>query len=137
MITLTDNELEYALNFQDLIERNGISNLLKIECHAGAISENSFKRVLEYLRQDGWSYIDAVIKADQILLEELPNCLDATEEELLQKKISDKVLNRRLRNIFTQQEIKQNKMTEMPYEKLLTLIQKREKEIENGTFGHF
>jgi len=137
MITLTDNELEYALNFQDLIERNGINDLLRIECHAGPISENSFKRVLEYLKQDGWSYIDAVIKADQTLLEELPNCLDVAEEELPQKKISDKILNRRLRNIFTQQEIRQNKMTEMPYEELLVLIQKREKEIENGTFKHF
>lgn len=138
-ITLNDKELEYAINFQDLIERHGISQLAKDEFQAGSISQRSFQRVLAYLRQEGWEYAETVMIADYELVQNSSLYLDPELKSLNKKpKISlDKPLNRRLRNIFTQQEIKEQKILEKSYEEILILVQQREREILDGTYRHF
>lgn len=128
MITLTDKEIEYAINIQDLIEKRGFSNLAKTEIDAGFVSQNSMYKVFQYLKEDGWEYADQLIASDATLLAELEKTFDEPIKKRQKTKI-DANLNRRLRNLFTRDDFKRLNIKEMNYQQALELVEKREREL--------
>lgn len=127
MLTLTDKEIEYALNIQELIERRGFDNLAKTEFEAGYLSQNEIYKVFKYLKQEGWELADALIAADARLVAELAAGVEPDRKTA--KRSSTKAdLKRRIRNNFSTSEIRRLKLYHRPDEEVIPLLEEREKE---------
>lgn len=127
MLTLTNKEIEYAVNIQELIERRGFDNLAKTEFEAGYISQNEMYKVFQYLKQEGWEFADALIAADACLVAEL--AIDVEPDQKTTKRSSTKAdLKRRIRNNFSTSEIRRLKLYHRPDEEVIPLLEEREKE---------
>lgn len=127
MLTLTDKEIEYALNIQELIERRGFDNLAKTEFEAGYLSQNEMYKVFKYLKQEGWELADALIAADARLVAELAAGVEPDQKTI--KRSSTKAdLKRRIRNNFSTSEIRRLKLYHRPDEEVIPLLEEREKE---------
>ena len=127
MLTLTDKEIEYAVNIQELIEQRGFDNLAKTEFEAGYLSQNEMYRVFKYLKQEGWELADALIAADARLVAELAASVEPDRKTT--KRSSTKAdLKRRIRNNFSTSEIRRLKLYHRPDEEVIPLLEEREKE---------
>ena len=127
MLTLTDKEIEYAVNIQELIERRGFDNLAKTEFEAGYLSQNEMYKVFKYLKQEGWELADALIAADARLVAELAAGVEPDRKTT--KRSSTKAdLKRRIRNNFSTSEIRRLKLYHRPDEEVIPLLEEREKE---------
>ena len=127
MLTLTDKEIEYAVNIQELIERRGFDNLAKTEFEAGYLSQNEMYKVFKYLKQEGWELADALIAADARLVAELAAGVEPDRKTT--KRSSTKAdLKRRIRNNFSTSEIRRLKLYHRPDEEVIPLLKEREKE---------
>ena len=127
MLTLTDKEIEYAVNIQELIERRGFDNLAKTEFEAGYLSQNEMYKVFKYLKQEGWELADALIAADARLVAEL--AVSVEPDRKTAKRSSTKAdLKRRIRNNFSTSEIRRLKLYHRPDEEVIPLLEEREKE---------
>ena len=127
MLTLTDKEIEYAINIQELIERRGFDNLAKTEFEAGYLSQNEMYKVFQYLKQEGWELADALIAADTRLVAELAASVEPDRKTT--KRSSTKAdLKRRIRNNFSTSEIRRLKLYHRPDEEVIPLLEEREKE---------
>ena len=127
MLTLTDKEIEYAVNIQELIERRGFDNLAKTEFEAGYLSQNEMYKVFKYLKQEGWELADALIAADARLVAELAASVEPDRKTA--KRSSTKAdLKRRIRNNFSTSEIRRLKLYHRPDEEVIPLLEEREKE---------
>ena len=127
MLTLTDKEIEYAVNIQELIEQRGFDNLAKTEFEAGYLSQNEMYRVFKYLKQEGWELADALIAADARLVAELAAGVEPDRKTT--KRSSTKAdLKRRIRNNFSTSEIRRLKLYHRPDEEVIPLLEEREKE---------
>ena len=127
MLTLTDKEIEYAINIQELIERRGFDNLAKTEFEAGYLSQNEMYKVFKYLKQEGWELADALIAADARLVAEL--AVGVEPDRKTTKRSSTKAdLKRRIRNNFSTSEIRRLKLYHRPDEEVIPLLEEREKE---------
>lgn len=127
MLTLTDKEIEYAVNIQELIERRGFDNLAKTEFEAGYLSQNEMYKVFKYLKQEGWELADALIAADARLVAELAAGVEPDRKTT--KRSSAKAdLKRRIRNNFSTSEIRRLKLYHRPDEEVIPLLEEREKE---------
>ena len=127
MLTLTDKEIEYAVNIQELIEQRGFDNLAKTEFEAGYLSQNEMYRVFKYLKQEGWELADALIAADARLVAELAAGVEPDRKTA--KRSSTKAdLKRRIRNNFSTSEIRRLKLYHRPDEEVIPLLEEREKE---------
>ena len=127
MLTLTDKEIEYAVNIQELIERRGFDNLAKTEFEAGYLSQNEMYKVFKYLKQEGWELADALIAADARLVAELATGVEPDRKTV--KRSSTKAdLKRRIRNNFSTSEIRRLKLYHRPDEEVIPLLEEREKE---------
>ena len=127
MLTLTDKEIEYAVNIQELIERRGFDNLAKTEFEAGYLSQNEMYKVFKYLKQEGWEFADALIAADARLVAELAAGVEPDRKTV--KRSSTKAdLKRRIRNNFSTSEIRRLKLYHRPDEEVIPLLEEREKE---------
>ena len=127
MLTLTDKEIEYAVNIQELIERRGFDNLAKTEFEAGYLSQNEMYKVFKYLKQEGWELADALIAADAHLVAELAASVEPDRKTA--KRSSTKAdLKRRIRNNFSTSEIRRLKLYHRPDEEVIPLLEEREKE---------
>lgn len=127
MLTLTDKEIEYAVNIQELIERRGFDNLAKTEFEAGYLSQNEMYKVFKYLKQEGWELADALIAADARLVAELAAGVEPDRKTV--KRSSTKAdLKRRIRNNFSTSEIRRLKLYHRPDEEVIPLLEEREKE---------
>lgn len=127
MLTLTDKEIEYAVNIQELIERRGFDNLAKTEFEAGYLSQNEMYKVFKYLKQEGWKLADALIAADACLVAELAASVEPDRKTA--KRSSTKAdLKRRIRNNFSTSEIRRLKLYHRPDEEVIPLLEEREKE---------
>ena len=127
MLTLTDKEIEYAVNIQELIERRGFDNLAKTEFEAGYLSQNEMYKVFKYLKQEGWELADALIAADARLVAELAAGVEPDRKTT--KRNSTKAdLKRRIRNNFSTSEIRKLKLYHRPDEEVIPLLEEREKE---------
>ena len=127
MLTLTDKEIEYAINIQELIERRGFDNLAKTEFEAGYLSQNEMYKVFQYLKQEGWELADALIAADARLVAELAAGVEPDRKTT--KRSSTKAdLKRRIRNNFSTSEIRRLKLYHRPDEEVIPLLEEREKE---------
>ena len=127
MLTLTDKEIEYAVNIQELIERRGFDNLAKTEFEAGYLSQNEMYKVFKYLKQEGWELADALIAADARLVAELAAGVEPDRKTA--KRSSTKAdLKRRIRNNFSTSEIRRLKLYHRPDEEVIPLLEEREKE---------
>lgn len=127
MLTLTDKEIEYAVNIQELIEQRGFDNLAKTEFEAGYLSQNEMYKVFKYLKQEGWELADALIAADARLVAELAASVEPDRKTA--KRSSTKAdLKRRIRNNFSTSEIRRLKLYHRPDEEVIPLLEEREKE---------
>ena len=127
MLTLTDKEIEYAINIQELIERRGFDNLAKTEFEAGYLSQNEMYKVFQYLKQEGWELADALIAADARLIAELAAGVEPDRKTT--KRSSTKAdLKRKIRNNFSTSEIRRLKLYHRPDEEVIPLLEEREKE---------
>jgi len=127
MLTLTDKEIEYAINIQELIERRGFDNLAKTEFEAGYLSQNEMYKVFQYLKQEGWELADALIAADARLVAGLAAGVEPDRKTA--KRSSTKAdLKRRIRNNFSTSEIRRLKLYHRPDEEVIPLLEEREKE---------
>ena len=127
MLTLTDKEIEYAVNIQELIERRGFDNLAKTEFEAGYLSQNEMYKVFKHLKQEGWELADALIAADARLVAELAASVEPDRK--IAKRSSTKAdLKRRIRNNFSTSEIRRLKLYHRPDEEVIPLLEEREKE---------
>ena len=127
MLTLTDKEIEYAVNIQELIEQRGFDNLAKTEFEAGYLSQNEMYKVFKYLKQEGWELANALIAADARLVEELAAGVEPDRKTT--KRSSTKAdLKRRIRNNFSTSEIRRLKLYHRPDEEVIPLLKEREKE---------
>ena len=127
MLTLTDKEIEYAINIQELIERRGFDNLAKTEFEAGYLSQNEMYKVFKYLKQEGWELADALIAADARLVAGLAAGVEPDRKTT--KRSSTKAdLKRRIRNNFSTSEIRRLKLYHRPDEEVIPLLEEREKE---------
>lgn len=127
MLTLTDKEIEYAINIQELIERRGFNNLAKTEFEAGYLSQNEMYKVFQYLKQEGWELADALIAADARLVAELAAGVESDRKTT--KRSSTKAdLKHRIRNNFSTSEIRRLKLYHRPDEEVIPLLEEREKE---------
>lgn len=127
MLTLTDKEIEYAVNIQELIERRGFDNLAKTEFEAGYLSQNEMYKVFKYLKQEGWELADALIAADARLVAELAASVEPDRKTA--KRSSTKAdLKRRIRNNFSTSEIRRLKLYHRSDEEVIPLLEEREKE---------
>ena len=127
MLTLTDKEIEYAVNIQELIEQRGFDNLAKTEFEAGYLSQNEMYRVFKHLKQEGWELADALIAADARLVAELAAGVEPDRKTT--KRSSTKAdLKRRIRNNFSTSEIRRLKLYHRPDEEVIPLLEEREKE---------
>jgi len=127
MLTLTDKEIEYAINIQELIERRGFDNLAKTEFEAGYLSQNEMYKVFQYLKQEGWELADALIATDARLVAELAAGVEPDRKTA--KRSSTKAdLKRRIRNNFSTSEIRRLKLYHRPDEEVIPLLEEREKE---------
>ena len=124
MLILTDRESKYAANFKKLIEKRGFENLAKTEFDAGLITGNEFNRVLQWLKETGWSHIDELIQKDQ----EVINAPEPERKSRREKNLIDAKLMRRLRNVFTRAEFAALGIKEMSYKEALALCEEKERE---------
>ena len=126
MLTLTDEELEYAINIQDLIEQRGFSNLAKTEFEAGSLSQNEMYKVFKYLKQEDWVFADKLIEEDAKLVAELAAGIEPDRKITPRATKAD--FKRRIRNNFSTSEIRALKLYHRPDEEVIPLLEQREKE---------
>lgn len=124
MLILTDRESKYAANLKKLIEKRGFENLAKTEFDAGLITGNEFNRVLQWLKETGWSHVDELIQKDQ----EVINAPEPERKSRREKNLIDAKLMRRLRNVFTRAEFAALGIKEMSYKEALALCEEKEQE---------
>lgn len=124
MITLTDKELLYALNLQELIQKRGFDNLAKTEFEAGFITGAEFNRVLQWLKETNWELIDELVEKDKEIL----TMTEPERKSKREKNIIDAKLMRRLRNVFTPGDFIRLGIKELSYKDALALCEEKEKE---------
>lgn len=124
MLTLTDKEKKYVANLKKLIEKRGFENLAKTEFEAGLITGNEFNRILQWLKETNWTYIDELIEKDQEIL----NAPEPERKSRREKNLIDAKLMRRLRNVFTRAEFAALGIKEMSYKEALALCEAKEAE---------
>ena len=107
MTILTDREIEYALNIQDLIERRGFDHLAKTEFDAGYVSQKEMYNAFQFLKQENWALADKLIEEDAKLVANLNEISAAADKpgRLNQKRTIKSDLQRRIRNNFSTSEI--------------------------------
>ena len=129
MLTLTDNEIEYAVNIQDLIARRGFEHLAQTEFEAGCLSQNEMYKVFQFLKQEGWALADKLIEEDAKLVANLNETAPADVADRKSPKRTVKAdLQRRIRNNFSTSEIRRLKLYHRPEEEVIPLLEQREKE---------
>ena len=130
MTILTDREIEYALNIQDLIERRGFNHLAKTEFDAGCVSQKEMYNAFKFLKRENWALADKLIEEDAKLVANLNEVSAAADkpDRLNQKRTIKSDLQRRIRNNFSTSEIRRLKLYHRPEEEVIPLLEQREKE---------